>query len=233
VAYRIVLRQDLAANWTQNNPVLLSGELGFETDTYRVKLGDGVKRWSLLPYYLRAPYYGHFYDTTFQGVGSTGEAYYIRCNTTNLSNGVYVTGATGGPIGATAGPSGATGNFRFFVENTGTYEIKLSGNLKTCGNGERFVFVWLAQNGVDVPYSAQMVEMSGNVSNPDYADFNYHYPVGASGDDYFEIKYANDLCPLQGFEPVTGGTIGATGGMPNNIFPVSVPSVSVTISQIG
>ncbi len=225
MAYRIVLRQDLAANWTQNNPVLLSGELGFETDTYRVKLGDGVKRWSLLPYYLRAPYYGHFYDTTFQGVGSTGEAYYIRCNTTNISNGVYVTGAT-------AGPSGATGNFKFVVENPGTYEVRLSGNMKTCGNGERFVFVWVSKNGIDVPYSAQMVEMSGNVSNPDYADFNFHYPIGASGNDYFEIKYGNNLCSLQGFEPVTGGATGF-GNTPTNPFNVSVPSVSVTISQIG
>lgn len=217
MAYRIVLRQDIASNWTTNNPVLLSGELGFETDTYRVKLGDGIKRWSQLPYYLRAPYYGHFYDTTFQQVGSTGEAYYIRCNTTNLSNGVYVTGAT-------AGPSGATGNFKFYVENTGVYEIKLSGNMRSCGNGERFVYVWMSQNGTDVPYSAQYVEMFGNISNPDYADFNWHYPVAATGGDYFEIKYGNDQCPLLGFEPVTGAS-----GSPY----ASVPSVSVTISQIG
>ncbi len=217
MAYRIVLRQDLATNWTTNDPVLLSGELGFETNTSRLKLGDGVKRWSQLPYYLRAPYYGHFYDTTFQGVGSTGEAYYVRCDTTNLSSGVYVTGAT-------AGPSGATGNFKFYVENDGVYEVKLSGNLRSCGNGERFVYVWLAQNGVDVPYSAQYVEMFGNVSNPDYLDFNWHYPASATGGSYFEIKYGNNECPLMGFEPVTGPT-----GSPYE----SVPSVSVTISQIG
>lgn len=232
MAYRIVLRQDIAANWTQNNPVLLSGELGFETDTYRVKLGDGVKRWSELPYYLQAPYYGHFYDTTFQGVAATGEAAYVRCDTTNISNGVYVTGATGGPTGATAGPSGATGNFKFFVENPGIYEIKLSGNMKTCGNGERYTYVWLAKNGTDVPYSAQVVEMLGNILNPDYADFNWHYPVQAAKDDYFEIKYGNNACPLQGFEPVTGGATGF-GNTPANPFTVNVPSVSVTISQIG
>ena len=114
MAYRIVLRQDTGANWTTNNPVLLSGELGFETDTKRIKLGNGSDRWNALPYYLRAGFYGHFYDTTFQQVGATGEAYYIRCNTTNISEGVYVTGAT-------AGPSGATGNFRYVVENPGVY----------------------------------------------------------------------------------------------------------------
>jgi len=225
VAYRIVLRQDLAANWTQNDPVLLSGELGFETDTYRVKLGDGVKRWSLLPYYLRAPYYGHFYDTTFQGVGTTGEAYYVRCNTTNISNGVYATGVT-------AGPSGATGNFKFVVENPGTYEVSLSGNLKTCGAGERNIYFWLAKNGADVPYSAQVIQTANNPYNPEFLDFNFHYPIGASGNDYFEIKYGNDECVSLGFQPVAGGSTGASGS-PINPFNVDVPSVSVTISQIG
>lgn len=223
MAYRIVLRQDLAANWTQNDPVLLSGELGFETNTYRVKLGDGINRWSDLPYYLRAPYYGHFYDTTFQGVGTTGEAYYVRCNTTNLSNGVYATGSTGGPTGGTGG-SGATGNYKFVVENDGIYEVKLSGNLKSCGNTGGYAYVWLSQNGVDLSYSTQYVQLSGNLLNPDYVDFNWSWPVNASANDYFEIKYGNDQCTSLGFQPVTGAT-----GSPYG----SVPSVSVSISQIG
>lgn len=217
MAYRIVLRQDIAANWSNNNPLLLSGELGFETDTKRIKLGNGTDRWNVLPYYLRPGFYGHFYDTTFQGVGATGEAYYVRCNTTNISNGVYVTGAT-------AGPSGATGNFRYVVENPGTYEVSLSGNLRSCGNGERFIYVWLSKNGTDVPYSAQFVEMFGNINNPDYLDFNFHYPVEASAEDYFEIKYGNEECPLLGFEPVTGDSSRPWA---------SVPSVSVTITQLG
>ena len=49
MAYRTVLRQDTAANWTRNNPVLLSGEFGFESNTNRLKLGDGVT-WGLLAY---------------------------------------------------------------------------------------------------------------------------------------------------------------------------------------
>jgi hypothetical protein len=51
MAYRIVLRQDTSANWTQNNPTLLSGEFGFETNTYNLKLGDGVAPWQDLPYW--------------------------------------------------------------------------------------------------------------------------------------------------------------------------------------
>ena len=52
MAYRIVLRRDTSTNWTNNNPVLLLGEPGFETDTSRMKIGDGSTLWNDLPYYI-------------------------------------------------------------------------------------------------------------------------------------------------------------------------------------
>ena len=39
-----------AAQWLEVNPVLLEGELGFESDTLRFKIGDGVTPWDHLPY---------------------------------------------------------------------------------------------------------------------------------------------------------------------------------------
>ena len=39
---QIQVRRDLAANWTTANSVLLSGEVGFETDTLKVKVGTGA-----------------------------------------------------------------------------------------------------------------------------------------------------------------------------------------------
>lgn len=45
MALRIQLRRDTAANWVANNPILLSGELGFETDTLKFKVGNG-SRWN-------------------------------------------------------------------------------------------------------------------------------------------------------------------------------------------
>ena len=37
----VQLRNDTAANWTTNNPTLALGEMGIETDTKRIKVGDG------------------------------------------------------------------------------------------------------------------------------------------------------------------------------------------------
>ena len=39
-----------AARLTVANPVLLAGEVVYESDTSRHKIGDGVKAWNALPY---------------------------------------------------------------------------------------------------------------------------------------------------------------------------------------
>lgn len=47
---RIRLRGDTAANWTALDPVLAEREVGLETDTRKMKIGDGVTAWSGLGY---------------------------------------------------------------------------------------------------------------------------------------------------------------------------------------
>jgi hypothetical protein len=46
----IQLRRDTAANWTSVNPTLAAGEIGFETDTSRFKIGTGSAAWTALNY---------------------------------------------------------------------------------------------------------------------------------------------------------------------------------------
>ena len=50
MAVRFQLRRDTAATWTSTNPVLALGEPGVETDTLKVKVGDGVTAWNSLGY---------------------------------------------------------------------------------------------------------------------------------------------------------------------------------------
>lgn len=50
---KILLRRDISANWSDptKNPILASGEQGYETDTGKMKIGDGIHRWNDLNYF--------------------------------------------------------------------------------------------------------------------------------------------------------------------------------------
>lgn len=100
------LRNGTAANWTSSNPILLEGEVGFESDTRKLKLGNGVSAWNDLLYVQG-------YDNpTFTTLATTGIAtlphihgalagpIYIHCRNGSggtLAKGtpVYITGNVG------------------------------------------------------------------------------------------------------------------------------------------
>jgi hypothetical protein len=54
---KILVRRDTAANWASPlvNPVLGDGEMGYEKDTGKMKIGDGVRRWNQLSYFPPIP----------------------------------------------------------------------------------------------------------------------------------------------------------------------------------
>ena len=43
-------KRGTAANWASKNPILLDGEIGLETDTHKIKAGNGTSHWNDLPY---------------------------------------------------------------------------------------------------------------------------------------------------------------------------------------
>ena len=47
---KIIMRNDTAAKWTEQNSVLLKGEFGVENDTNKFKIGDGTTAWNDLAY---------------------------------------------------------------------------------------------------------------------------------------------------------------------------------------
>jgi hypothetical protein len=109
--YRILLRRDLSQNWNYNDPVLMSGEPGYEMDSRKLKLGDGQTPWSQLPYYA----------------GVTGPA--------GVSNIPGPTGPTG-PIGITGptgpiGITGPTGSFPYKVYTALLTQVGTSGPTAT------------------------------------------------------------------------------------------------------
>jgi len=50
VVTQIQIRRGTAAQWTSTNPTLASGEQGFETDTNKMKIGNGSTAWNSLSY---------------------------------------------------------------------------------------------------------------------------------------------------------------------------------------
>jgi Major tropism determinant N-terminal domain len=52
MAVQIQWRRGTAASATSNNPVLAQGEVGWETDTNKFKIGDGATVWNSLPYFV-------------------------------------------------------------------------------------------------------------------------------------------------------------------------------------
>jgi hypothetical protein len=51
MAVIIQIRGDNAANWTAVNPILAEREFAYETDTKRMKAGNGATPWNSLPYF--------------------------------------------------------------------------------------------------------------------------------------------------------------------------------------
>lgn len=73
----ILLRRGTAAEWTASNPILIEGEVGVETDSKKLKVGDGLTVWASLPYITLTPaaaesLYATINNPNFTGTVSLG-----------------------------------------------------------------------------------------------------------------------------------------------------------------
>jgi hypothetical protein len=51
MSYQHQLRRGIASLWTSANPTLPEGVQGYETDTGKMKIGDGTTAWNSLAYW--------------------------------------------------------------------------------------------------------------------------------------------------------------------------------------
>ena len=96
VQTQIQVRRGTASSWTSTNPTLAAGELGFETDTGKFKIGTGSATWTALSYagggqntLTTYQYTATSGQTTFSGTDANG-------NTLSYTAGavqVYLNGA--------------------------------------------------------------------------------------------------------------------------------------------
>jgi hypothetical protein len=70
----IQVRRDTAANFTSANPTLSAGEWAFETDSKKVKIGDGSTAWTSLQYFAPLPYHWATSLSALVGVVTAGNS---------------------------------------------------------------------------------------------------------------------------------------------------------------
>ena len=224
MAVKIQFRRDLAANWTAANPLLSQGEVGYEFDTGRFKVGNGTQLWNSLVYSS---------GTT----GPTGTAATVSVGTTTTltpgSNATVTNSGTsaaavfnfGVPRGAT-GPTGPTGS----VGPTGPIgPTGATGSVGPTGpQGTSIIF-----KGVVADYAALLL-ITGQVVNDAY--------VTADTDDLYVwdssswVNVGNIVGPT-GPTGATGptGPTGATGtaGATGATGPTGVVSATSPITYDG
>jgi hypothetical protein len=97
-------RRGTAAQWTSANPTLATGEPGFETDTNKLKFGDGTTAWTGLTYVS-----GGASVTTSETAPSSPTANMVWFNSTEATAYIYYD-STWVPLSVgIAGPTGPTG----------------------------------------------------------------------------------------------------------------------------
>jgi len=72
VVTQVQVRRGTASQWTSANPTLASGEWGFETDTGKVKIGNGSTAWNSLGYTGAGDIEGVTASTGLSGGGTSG-----------------------------------------------------------------------------------------------------------------------------------------------------------------
>jgi hypothetical protein len=70
MAQQIQIRRDTSTNWTSANPILAQGEMGLETNTNKVKIGDGSSVWNSLSYFGGAGALASLSDVSFTSLAS-------------------------------------------------------------------------------------------------------------------------------------------------------------------
>lgn len=183
MADRIRLRRDTAANWMAANPVLLLAEAGWETDTGKLKIGDGSTAWNSLTYAAKSFIWKGDYNasTAYKQndvVYYQGQSYICILDCTNT----LPTVALNWNLMAAKGADGANG-----VDGSDGHSV-----------------LWKGQHSTDVSYNFQdLVTSSGTT----YIALQY-VPVGTlvTNTTYWSVFAAKGSTGVSGSSLVWRGT---------------------------
>jgi hypothetical protein len=134
MANKIQVRRDTTANWTSSNPTLSQGEIGYELNTGKIKIGTGTTAWNSLDYLTIATSSVTgtltFPDNTVQTTAWLGSLAYSSL--------------TGLPSLATVATSGSYNDLSNKPNIAGTYSFNVAADdssLKTINTNETVKFI--------------------------------------------------------------------------------------------
>jgi hypothetical protein len=118
--------------------------------------------------------YGAFQDSTDQTAANTTTAYAITLNTTDYSNGIYVSNSS-----------------RINVRNYGIYNLQFSIQFKNTTNDAQDVDIWFRKNGTNIADSNSRFSLPARKSSGDpshlIAALNFFLELQAN--DYVEVMW--------------------------------------------
>ena len=154
------------ATGNATSTTLYDDRIGYDSLIFFVPLSEAAEEDS-------APY-GAFQDTTDQTAANTTTAYAVTLDTTDYSNGVYLSNSS-----------------RLNVRNYGIYNIQFSFQYKNTTNDGQDVDIWFRKNGTNVDGSNSRFHMPARKSTGDpshlIAAMNFFLEMNAG--DYVELMW--------------------------------------------
>ena len=227
-----VVRQILNGKTNNTGTVTLATGNATTTTLYDERISSDTKI-VLIPYSANAftdsiPY-GAFQDSTDQTAASTTVAYPMTFNTTDYSNGVYLSNSS-----------------RLNVRNAGVYNLQFSAQLENQDNNQHTVDIWFRKNGTNIANSNSQFTVparkSASIFGHVIAALNFFIELAAN--DYVEIVWraedtlvrieqtAAQTSPTRPATPSIIATMQAiSGGSLSNVYVSAQTQGSATISH--
>lgn len=150
----IKLRRDTSTNWSTHNPILKEGEMGLETDTKKIKYGDGVTTWNNLNYGTSDILQRMYRTSVFNPIISKKSQYY-----SGLENFIIDLRLTGDILGTSENPKyWAPVSVHSDIKTVMLYETDVDGNYLTDFNS---ISVSLKGDGLSYVLNQDVVDKDG------------------------------------------------------------------------
>lgn len=120
--------------------------------------------------------YGAFQSLADQTIASTTTAYAMTLDTTDYTNGVYLSNSS-----------------RMNVRNAGIYNLQWSGQFENTDTADHDVYIWLRKNGTDVVASSGLISVPGrhgSINGHTIGGWNFFLELAAN--DYIELYWSAD-----------------------------------------